>query len=488
MTTTQGSKLNQLKPLSYSVDSESKISIGGIKLEDLAKTHSTPLYILCEDTIRARARAYKKSFEKNSVDHLVVYASKAMNCLAICKIMEEEGLGLDVVSSGELHTALKAKFPTEKIIFHGNNKSAEEIKMCIENKVTIILDNYNDLRLIKEYLKKEQEAKSLFEKSPDARLASSEQAELTDASMMTAKNECNAAGGALRTGSDIEIIVRVTPGIECHTHEYIKTGKIDSKFGFKLEDIDSLFAELVTISDIKIRGLHAHIGSQIFETTPHKDTCKVLLDLYKKLQDKHNIEMPDLNVGGGLGIKYLESDDPPEIEAWVQIIVDAVKKNCEELGLKIPRILTEPGRSMVGPAGATLYEVGNIKDIPGVRKYIAVDGGMADNVRPIMYQAECTAELDGKVGSKDTENVTIAGKYCESGDVLIKDYQLPKAKVDDLLVIYSTGAYNYSMASNYNRVTKPEMVLVKDGQAHTIVKRETLDDLLRNDVIPTHLQ
>lgn len=445
MATMQESKLNQLKPLSYSSDSEGKISLGGIKLEELVKTYGSPLYVLCEDTIRARARAYKKSFEKNSVDHLVVYASKAMNCLAVCKIMEQEGLGLDVVSSGELHTALTAKFPTEKIIFHGNNKSAEEIKMCIENSVTIILDNYNDLRLIKEY----------FAKNPDAKT---------------------------------EIIVRITPGIECHTHEYIKTGKIDSKFGFKMEELDSLFKELVTISNIKIRGLHAHIGSQIFETVPHRDTCKVLLELYKKLQDDHKIEMPDLNVGGGLGIKYLESDDPPEIEAWVQIIVDAVKKNCEELGLKLPRIMVEPGRSMIGPAGATVYKVGNIKDIPGVRKYVAVDGGMADNSRPIMYQAEYTAELDAHVGSKDTENVTIAGKYCESGDVLIKDYQLPKAKADDLLVIYSTGAYNYSMASNYNRVTKPGMVLVKDGKADIIVKRETLDDLLRNDVIPERLK
>lgn len=445
MTTMQERKLNQLKPLSYSVDSDSKISIAGIKLEDLAKKYGTPLYIMCEETIRKRAQAYRKGFEKNSMDHLVIYASKAMNCLAICKLMDQEGLGLDVVSAGELHTALKAKFPTEKIIFHGNNKSAEEIAMAIENQVTIILDNKNDLRLIKEYLK-------------------------------------------TNPGAKVQIIVRITPGIECHTHEYIKTGKIDSKFGFKIEDLEPLFSELVSIKQIKIRGLHAHIGSQIFETIPHKDTCKVLLELYKKLQDKFNIEMPDLNVGGGLGIKYKESDDPPDIEVWVQIIIDAVKANCKELGLKTPRILVEPGRSMVGSAGVTLYKVGNIKDITGVRKYLAVDGGMADNVRPIMYQAQYTAEIDAKVGSKDIEKVTIAGKYCESGDVLIKDYDLAKAKTDDLLVVYSTGAYNYSMASNYNRATKPEVVLVKDGKAETIVKRETLDDLLRNDVIPTHLR
>jgi diaminopimelate decarboxylase len=444
MATMQDSKLNQIKPLSYSVDSDNKISIGNVKLEDLANTYGTPLYLMCEDTIRERARAYKRSFEKAGVEHLVIYASKAMNCMAICKLMEQEGLGLDVVSSGELYTALKAGFPTNKIIFHGNNKSAEEIQMCIENSVTIILDNYNDLRLIESYLKNNPNAKT-------------------------------------------EIIIRITPGIECHTHEYIKTGKIDSKFGFNLEDLDSLFTKLVKISAIKIRGLHAHIGSQIFETEPHKDTCRVLLEFYKKLQEKFQIQMPDLNVGGGLGIKYLESDDPPEIEAWVEIIITAVKKNCEELGIKLPRIMVEPGRSMVGSSGVTIYRVGNIKDIPGLRKYLAVDGGMADNSRPIMYQAKYTAELDGKVSDTKTEIVTIAGKYCESGDILIKDYKLAHAEVGDLLAIYSTGAYNYSMSSNYNRVTKPAVVLVKDGKSNPIVQRETLDDLIRNDLIPDYL-
>jgi diaminopimelate decarboxylase len=441
----QDFKLNQIKPLSYSVDPDNKISIGGLKLEDLANKHGTPLYLMCEDTIRERARAYRRGFEKAGVDHLIVYASKAMNCMAICRLMDQEGLGIDVVSSGELYTALKAGFPTNKIIFHGNNKSAEEIKMCIENSTTIILDNYNDLRMIENYL----------ESNPNTKT---------------------------------EIIIRVTPGIECHTHEYIKTGKVDSKFGFNLEDLDALFTKLMKISAIKIRGLHAHIGSQIFETEPHKDTCRVLLELYKTLQDKFKIQMPDLNVGGGLGIKYLDSDDPPEIEAWVDIIVSAVKKNCEELGLRLPRIMVEPGRSMVGSSGATVYRVGNIKDIPGVRKYVSVDGGMADNSRPIMYQAQYTAEIDGKISSKVTEKVTIAGKYCESGDVLIKDYEIARAEEGDLLVIYSTGAYNYSMASNYNRVTKPAVVLVKDGESHLIVKRETHEDLLRNDLVPDYLR
>lgn len=439
------SKLNQIRPISYTVDQEGKVSIGKIKVEELAAKFGTPLYILCEETIRQRARAYKGSFEKLYPNHLVIYASKALNCQAVCRIIDQEGLGIDVVSAGELYTALSAKFPAEKIIFHGNNKGAEEIAMAIENKVTIVLDNYHDLKLIQEYIAKNSNAK-------------------------------------------VSLLIRITPGIECHTHEYIKTGRIDSKFGFNLNQIDEVISKLQELkSNITIKGLHAHIGSQIFETIPHKDTCKVLLETYKQIKDKYGIEFSDLNVGGGLGIKYTENDDPPEIEDWVKIIVDAVKENCKTLGIKEPRILTEPGRSLVGPAGATVYKVGNIKDIPNVRKYIAVDGGMADNTRPIMYGAKYIAEIDGKVNSRDKELITIAGKYCESGDVLIRDIELAKAQSGDLLITYSTGAYNYSMASNYNRATKAATVLVNKGEAHLIIEREKLEDLIKFDKIPKHL-
>lgn len=438
------SKLNQIRPLSYNVDQEGKISIAGIEIEELAQKFRTPLYVLCEETIRQRARAYKQSFEKLYPNHLVIYASKALNCKAICKLMDQEGLGIDVVSAGELYTALSVNFPSEKIIFHGNNKSEEEIAMAIENKVTIVLDNYHDLKLIQNFLSK----------SPNSKVA---------------------------------LLIRITPGIECHTHEYIKTGKIDSKFGFNLNEIDDVITKLQAFqANITIKGLHVHIGSQIFETVPHRDACKVLLELYKQIKEKYGIEFSDLNIGGGLGIKYTETDDPPEIEDWVRMIVDSVKDNCKALELKEPRILTEPGRSLVGPAGATVYRVGNIKDIPGLRKYIAVDGGMADNTRPIMYGARYIAEIDGKLNTPK-ELVTVAGKYCESGDVLIRDIELPRAESGDLLITYSTGAYNYSMASNYNRATKAATVLVNDGEAHLIIERETLEDLVKLDRVPKHL-
>lgn len=435
--------INQLKPLSFARDDNFEISLAGFKLKDLIKEYGSPLYLLCEDTIRVRAQQYKDSLQEFYGESEVVYASKALNCLALCKIMQQEGMSLDVVSIGELHTALKAKFPTDRIIFHGNNKSPEEIKACIDNDVRIILDNFNDLRLITE----------------------------------------------LNTDSkEVKVIIRVTPGIECHTHEYIKTGKIDSKFGFNLEDVLPLVEKILNESkEIKILGLHAHIGSQIFEIDPQRDAAIVLLDKYKEIKDKFDLDMSHLNIGGGLGIKYLESEDPPEIADAIKNSADAVKDYCEKSGLQKPILMMEPGRSMVAPAGITAYTVGNIKDIPGVRKYLCVDGGMADNVRPIMYQAEYHAELDAKDPSQNKEKVTVAGKYCESGDVLIKDINLSVAQADDLLVIFSTGAYNYSMASNYNRATKPAMVLVNKNGHNLIVRRESLDDLLLHDLVPDYL-
>lgn len=440
---TMKTSINKLKPLSFSRNSNQEISIAGFKLKDLVQTYGSPLYILCEETIRARANEYKDSFQEFYGEYELVYASKALNCKAICKLMEKESVSLDVVSIGELYTALSVNFPMNKVIFHGNNKSPEEIQACLENNARIILDNFNDLRLIDELNKSKKEVK---------------------------------------------IIIRVTPGIECHTHEYIKTGKIDSKFGFNLEDVLDLVAKLKKdYPYINILGLHSHIGSQIFEMAPQRDAALVLLNKYKEIKEQLGIEMTHLNIGGGLGIKYLESDDPPEIADIVKFSAKAVIEACEKFQLKKPILMMEPGRSLVAPAGITVYRIGNIKDIPNLRKYVCVDGGMADNVRPIMYQAQYLAELDAKDPNKDLETVTIAGKYCESGDVLIKDIKMTKADTDDLLVVFSTGAYNYSMASNYNRATKPAMVLVNKTGHNLIVKRESLDDLLRQDLVPSHL-
>ncbi len=435
-------QINELKPLSYERDNQSQILIGGLKIQDLAKEFGTPLYVLCGETIRKRMRAYKETFAKANVPALVLYASKALNCKGLCRIANEEGLGIDVVSAGELYTALQAGMPPEKIILHGNNKSHEEITMAVENEIaSIVIDNFRDIELLTDTLK-------------------------------------------THSNKTIGLLIRITPGIECHTHEYIKTGSVDSKFGFNLYDLDQAIQKLLELQkqypQIQLRGLHAHIGSQIFETEPHVDTVAVLMKLYQEIKNKYDLSFTDINIGGGLGIKYQDSDDPPEIELWTSKIINAVIKHSQELDLTLPRILIEPGRSIVGSAGLTIYEVGNIKDIQGIRKYVSVNGGMGDNSRPIMYQAIYTAEVNGKE-SKNLEKITLAGKYCESGDILIKDIELPPLKTGDLIVVFSTGAYNYSMSSNYNRNPRPALILVENSQAQVLVKRETLEDLLRLD-------
>jgi diaminopimelate decarboxylase len=441
--------LNQIEPITYSKDASGVISLGGIEIRKLAKDFGTPLMVLCAKTLAERAHAYQEAFKKHySADSLVIYASKALNTLAVCQKIAEYGLGIDVVSGGELYTAIKAGFNHNKIIFHGNNKSKEELKMAIEHDIgAIMLDNFYEIKLIRELY---QENTELANKT-------------------------------------VNLMIRITPGIECHTHEYIKTGKIDSKFGFNLQQVDEVMEALQELQKsvpLNIKGLHAHIGSQIFETIPHQDTAEVLLTEYSKIAKKYNIEFSDLNVGGGLGIKYTKQDDPPEIDTWVELIAKAVEKHCEKLNLKLPRILVEPGRSLVGPAGVTIYEVGNIKHIPQVNKtYIAVDGGMADNVRPIMYQADYHSEVDAKASGTPTQKVCIAGKYCESGDILIPEVELPEIDHGDLLIIFATGAYNYSMASNYNRSCKPAMILVEDGKATEIIKRESYEDLVAFEVM-----
>ncbi len=439
--------LDQVRPISHGVNEKGHVTVGGIDVEDLVKEFGSPLYVMCEETIRARTKAYEKAFEKYYPNHLSLFASKSFNCKAMCKLMEQENFGLDVVSGGELHTALSAKFPAEKIFLHGNNKLEDELELAIDNEIGgIVLDNFYELDLIEKIAKANS-------KKPKIRL-----------------------------------MIRVTPGIECHTHEYIKTGTLDSKFGFNIDDLDKVLEKILAFKksyeNVDILGLHCHIGSQIFELDPHHDTGKVMLELYKNVKDKFGLEFPDLNIGGGLGIMYTESDDPPSIDTWVKTVTDSVKKHCTQYSIKEPRILIEPGRSMVGPAGLTLYKVGNIKDIPGIRTYVSVDGGMADNVRPIMYQAEYTIEVANKANDKKTEKITLAGRYCESGDVIAKDIQLAKVEKDDLIVVYSTGAYNYSMASNYNRTTRPAVVIVKNGVSEIIVNRESYEDIVRLDRIP----
>ncbi len=450
--------MERVEPRSYNRDADAEISIGGIKVSKLVQDFASPLYVICEETLRANARAYTEALQKYYPKHLVLFASKALNNRAICRIVEDEGLGIDVVSGGELFTACSVKFPKSKIFFHGNNKSQEELEYAIDTGVNIVLDNHHDIYLLSKIL----------------------------------SQRLRYEGSEIRRRK-IKLMLRLTPGIECHTHDYIKTGMIDSKFGFNLAELDAAIESLIKLQSefagIEILGLHAHIGSQIFETEPHRDVVGVLLQHYAQLKTRFGIEFEHLNVGGGLGIRYTEQDDPPSVEELVSRISESVRSHCERLGLKLPRLILEPGRSIVGQAGITIYRVGAIKTIQDsgvlIRKYIAVDGGMADNVRPIMYGARYHAEVNAR--QAPVELVTIAGKYCESGDILIRDIELPQVQSGDLIVVFATGAYNYSMSSNYNRVVKPAMILVSNGEAELIVERESFDDIIRRDRVPKRL-
>lgn len=432
-----------LAPLSSALDGEGRLQVGGCTLSELARTYGTPLYVLDEATLRASCRAYREALQRHYPGpSLALYASKANSSLAITALVAEEGLGLDAVSAGELLTALGGGMPAERIVLHGNNKCAEELALAAAHGVTVVLDNWRDIELLT------QLAPSLNE--------------------------------------PVRLMLRFTPGIECHTHEYIRTGHLDSKFGFDPDQLEQVLRQLAGCAWGRLSGLHAHIGSQIFEIQPHRDLAGVMADALGLARSLGH-PVTDLNVGGGLGIRYVASDDPPSIDAWVAAVAGAVAKACQERGLELPRLLCEPGRSLVATAGVTLYEIGSRKQIPGIRTYLSVDGGMSDNPRPITYQSQYTALLADRPEAEASETVTVAGKHCESGDVLLRDAALPPATSGDILAVLATGAYNASMGSNYNRIPRPAAVLVHDGQADLVQRREQPDELLRYDVLPARL-
>jgi diaminopimelate decarboxylase len=355
-------------------------------------------------------------------------------------LVSSEGLGLDAVSEGELLTALKGGVPNEKIVFHGNNKSDKEIEFAVKNNINVIVDNDYDLERLEEI-----------------------------------SNSFN---------RDLEIMIRFTPGIECHTHEYIRTGSFDSKFGFGIEYLNTLFQRISNTKHLKLNGLHAHIGSQIFELDPHKDLGEIMVSVILDAK-KYGHYIEKLNVGGGLGIKYVEDDDPPSIDEWVRTISTSVLKACNKHNLDLPTLMCEPGRSIVSTSGITIYKIGAFKKIPGIRTYLSVDGGMSDNPRPITYQSNYSACLVRNPFNINSKNkFTIAGKHCESGDVLFKEIELANCKTGDLICVFGTGAYNNSMGSNYNRIPRPATLLVCDGEAEIIQKRESPLDLLKYDVLP----
>ncbi|MGF1457969.1 MAG: diaminopimelate decarboxylase [Leptolyngbyaceae cyanobacterium] len=443
LNTRSASPNQNLLPLTAEVSEADHLVVGGCDVPQLIRQFGSPLYILDEVTLRAACRQYREAMAQYYPgESLVIYASKAWNCLAVCAIVNQENLGIDVVSAGELLTALRAGVPADCLYFHGNNKSAEELQQGIESGCRIVVDNWFELK-----------------------------------SLSTL---------AQQAGKAVPILLRLTPGIECHTHEYIRTGHLDSKFGFDPDQIEAVFQFLADQPQLSFIGLHAHIGSQIFELQPHADLADVMVQWIAKAAE-YGLSISELDIGGGLGICYTESDDPPSIETWVQTVAVSVAQACQAHGVMLPRLIAEPGRSLIGTATVTAYTVGSQKTVPGIRTYVAVDGGMSDNPRPITYQSVYRALVGNRMSAPLTEKTTLAGKHCESGDVVIQEAYLPALEANDVIVVAGTGAYNYSMASNYNRVPRPAAVLVNAGEAHLIIQRETLQDLIRHDCLPTSL-
>lgn len=435
----------ELKPVTVHINSDGNLEIGGCDLVCLAEKYGTPLYVIDEETVRSICRDYKKAFSAYEKVNMM-YASKALCTMATSALIASEGFGFDVVSGGEIYTVYKAGVDMGKVLFNGNNKSFDELTLAVELGVgRISVDNYFELSLLNEIAKSHNKV--------------------------------------------ADILLRITPGIECHTHEYIQTGHLDSKFGFDLTQIDDAVDLIINdYSNLKLHGLHAHIGSQIFETSIYGDEIEILIKEIARLDQKFGLKLDEINIGGGLGVKYIDTDCPPSVYEIADIIIKKLNKCIEKYGIEPPALFLEPGRSIISTAGVTLYTAGSSKQVPKGKKYFAVDGGMADNPRPSMYQAEYYAEIANKPDNEKNNQVTIAGRFCESGDILIKDINLPELEEGDILCVYNTGAYNYSMASNYNRVQKPAMVLVNNSQSDIIVKRETLDDIISQDVIPDRLE
>ena len=421
---------------------ENILEIGGKSVFDLKEEFGTPLYVMDEQLVRETCRTYKDSFKLDGIETEVIYASKAFQNVAMCRLVDEEGLSLDVVSGGELYTALKADFPPSKIYMHGNNKTYEELVMAINAGIrTIIVDNEQEMDRIESICKDMD-----------------------------------------RT---VSALLRVNPGIEAHTHEYIQTTNNDSKFGESIFD-EKVFGFITRLAEsdyIDFKGFHCHIGSQIHEEESFYLGATKMLDFLKTVKEKCNFTTTELNLGGGFGIYYNEEDTPMDISSFLKEFLIKIKDKCGELQIPIPRVMIEPGRSIVSNAGTTLYTVGGTKETYGGRDYIFIDGGMNDNPRPALYSAIYEASIANKMDDKRIRTYTIAGKCCESGDIIRKDIELPEAEIGDIVAVASTGSYNYSMASNYNRIGRPAVVFVKDGKARLAVKRETYEDIIKNDVM-----
>jgi diaminopimelate decarboxylase len=429
-----------LFPAKSAINNKGHLVIGGCDTVELAAEFGTPLYVFDEFSLRQRCAELKQEFGRRYADVMVIYAGKAFINRALAIIFKEEGLGLDVVSAGELSIARSVDFPLSKVYFHGNNKSAEELGVALGWGVgRIVVDNFHELKMLCEI--------------------------------------------ARAKGKNPDILLRISPGVDPHTHRYNITGNIDTKFGFPMVQGEEAVATAMSLPELNLVGLHFHIGSGIFEVEPYQQAIDSILGFAAEMKRKHSLELRELGVGGGFAVQYLVGSPAPPISAYAQAITSSVTNKCRELELALPRLVVEPGRSVVGQAGVALYTAGVVKDIPGVRCYVSVDGGMADNVRPALYGAKHEAVVASRMSAKDAGKVTIAGKFCESGDILIQDIALPPVAAGDIIAIPDCGAYCLPLGSNYNASLKPAIVLVKEGKARLIRRRETWEDLTRCDLI-----
>ena len=431
-----------IKPLSTTVINNT-VHIGGISCHSLAQKYGTPLYIVDEITLRRNCQQFTNVFKKHYPNHQILYAGKAGLNTGILTILNNENVGVDVVSLGELKTALNSRIEPNNILLHGNNKSDEEIKVAIEHGIRIVIDSYDELNQLIKLGKK--------------------------------------------TKAEINVLIRINPEIEAHTHEFIQTGQKNSKFGVSQEDILPMLKSIKKEKQINFLGIHSHIGSQIFDSKPYLALVKKMVQWIQTINTEVQMPIKQLNLGGGFGIRYVQSDSPEDISTLIKLMIDTLINELNRYGLDHPTIIIEPGRSIIGNAGATLYQVGHTKKA-GDTNYLFIDGGMADNIRPLLYQSEHVIEIANNVEAPNQKNYTIAGKFCESGDKIASNIILPEATKKDLLIVYGTGAYNYSMASNYNRYCKPAMILVNNKKAALLVKRETIDFLLLNDSNTVHYE
>ena len=436
---------------SQRVNAQGHLEISGCDTIDLAREFGTPLYVMDEEAIRDNCRRYKAAFEARYLKNDISFASKAFLNMAICKVVESEGLSLDVASAGELYTAVKAGFPMARVLLHGNNKSQAELEMALEYGVgRVVVDNLDELRQL--------------------------------AALAKAQDKTQA------------ILIRVTPGIDPHTHKRIRTGQEDTKFGLSVASgaaLEAVTEALGAAPHLQITGIHCHIGSQLLDAHTHEQAIDIMVAFLRKIADTTGWTPEDLDIGGGLGIRYVESQSPPSYDEFAETIIGALRTALDKYGVPEPNLLQEPGRALVGEAGTTLYTVGVLKKVaipeaPGTRTYVGIDGGLSDNPRPQLYEAVYEALVANRAGEAKSQTVRVAGKHCET-DILIQETQIQPVETGDILAVQSTGAYNYVMASNYNRFTKPACVFVRDGQADLVSRRETLDDVVRLDILPERL-